>query len=485
MANQHNETIQQQTKHPMAKPEDGASCCHFPEFTRLKYFYGQMLGQHDFQTEQDYFREKLRLHNRCLHGYGTVCGLEVNPVEMKQYCEDPSHDEQLKLETEMAAIEQEIKKLIEEQRSGGKKDQKEYEEQLKALRAKVEEIRRRIDELQHSHKCEDEKPTLIQIDCGLALDCHGNELIVRQPLTVDVWQTLSPEDRKRIDDKQTLYVSICYCAIPVDPVRPVLMDTCGGTPECVYGKLRDALRVSITIDPPKADGRCENCCDACGDECLLLATITGFKRHYPLETKHIDNSVRRMIGTYQATTITGISWTHGATYTIDEAKEILGTREKQGGLEIRFSRPVLAETLADGVVDLWVIEGGPGKSGNITHLGSDFVDESITKPTTDSFKYRQTTRESLQEGDRVLITVRASFILDECCRAVDGDHIGGRVPIIAGYEKNKRDLALHACVNPPRRTVPWTSGNGTGGGTFESWFYINTTETGHDDDDDK
>src|SRR6476660_8099849 len=81
-------------------------CCHFPDFTRLKYFYGQMLGQHDFQTEQDYFRNKQRLHNRCLHGYGVVCGLEVVAEPMTEECPDPSHAERSKLEAELRAMEQ-------------------------------------------------------------------------------------------------------------------------------------------------------------------------------------------------------------------------------------------------------------------------------------------------------------------------------------------------------------------------------------------
>src|SRR5580693_5334052 len=48
-----------------------------PAFDRLNYFYGQLLGAGDFLTEQHYFREKLKLHNRCLHGFGVVCGLDV------------------------------------------------------------------------------------------------------------------------------------------------------------------------------------------------------------------------------------------------------------------------------------------------------------------------------------------------------------------------------------------------------------------------
>src|SRR5262249_28039999 len=47
---------------------------------RLNYFYGQMLGVRDFQSEQRFFREKHKLHNRCLHGHGFVCGLKVTAI---------------------------------------------------------------------------------------------------------------------------------------------------------------------------------------------------------------------------------------------------------------------------------------------------------------------------------------------------------------------------------------------------------------------
>ena len=45
---------------------------------RVLYFTGQVLGEDDFNTEQNYFIEKHRLHNRHLHGWGVVNGLEVS-----------------------------------------------------------------------------------------------------------------------------------------------------------------------------------------------------------------------------------------------------------------------------------------------------------------------------------------------------------------------------------------------------------------------
>jgi len=44
---------------------------------RVNYFSGMLLTAEDLSTDQQYYREKQKMHNRCLHGYGVVCGLEV------------------------------------------------------------------------------------------------------------------------------------------------------------------------------------------------------------------------------------------------------------------------------------------------------------------------------------------------------------------------------------------------------------------------
>lgn len=36
-----------------------------------------LLTAEDLRADQQYHREKQKMHNRCLHGYGVVCGLEV------------------------------------------------------------------------------------------------------------------------------------------------------------------------------------------------------------------------------------------------------------------------------------------------------------------------------------------------------------------------------------------------------------------------
>jgi len=48
-----------------------------PELRRLRFFDGRLLTTDDLNREQEYHRERSRLHNRLLHGWGVADGLEV------------------------------------------------------------------------------------------------------------------------------------------------------------------------------------------------------------------------------------------------------------------------------------------------------------------------------------------------------------------------------------------------------------------------
>ncbi len=54
------------------------SCCTGLEcLERPRYFAGMLLTETELGSEQEYVRAKNRLHNRYLHGWGVVCGLQV------------------------------------------------------------------------------------------------------------------------------------------------------------------------------------------------------------------------------------------------------------------------------------------------------------------------------------------------------------------------------------------------------------------------
>lgn len=49
-----------------------------PRLVRLHYFSGRFLTADDLSLEQDYAIRKRSIHDQALHGWGVVCGLEVN-----------------------------------------------------------------------------------------------------------------------------------------------------------------------------------------------------------------------------------------------------------------------------------------------------------------------------------------------------------------------------------------------------------------------
>jgi len=71
------------TPAPAPAPAPAASQCCCPAcvglecLDRTRYFSGQLLTEADLNNEQSYWLAKSRLHNRFLHGWGVVCGMQV------------------------------------------------------------------------------------------------------------------------------------------------------------------------------------------------------------------------------------------------------------------------------------------------------------------------------------------------------------------------------------------------------------------------
>jgi hypothetical protein len=56
------------------------NCSSIAELPR--YYPRQLITPADLTLEQDYFRDRMRRHNRLLHGWGVVCGAMVCPVQI-------------------------------------------------------------------------------------------------------------------------------------------------------------------------------------------------------------------------------------------------------------------------------------------------------------------------------------------------------------------------------------------------------------------
>ncbi|MGI9303097.1 MAG: hypothetical protein ACR2RB_10370 [Gammaproteobacteria bacterium] len=456
-------------------PRKSSGCVPMPDFERLQYYYGRGLTVSDFQTEQQYFLDKLRLHNRCFHGAGIVCGLEVKPAPSEQDCDGHDDRQRRSIEQELRDLEARLKKL-----DAVGVDPTDAERI--ALECEQESLRRQLEQLSD---CRDPKlslPTEVWVNCGWAIDCHGRELVVRQPQVLKLCQLLTTEDRRRLEAVKedpcagppVLELSICYCEQPTYPVRPVATDNCDVLEKCKYGRVREGYRFKLSLEHQPEDSRCGNCCEPCDYECVVLAHIK-WPGEAPLTTADIDWTARRAISVYQPSVIDGISWQHGAVYDSTGAKSVLGTEESGGtrtdGIEVRFSKPVFAETLRSGVVEILNFKGGRGVAGMISHIEGSFVGLP-SQGLVGGFKYRDESGETLNRGDRILIVVRTNFILDACCQPVDGEHVGGLVSQLADYIDKPE--AISTPLQPPcaARLQPWTSGNGRPGSTFESWFFI-------------
>lgn len=380
-------------------------CLPIPRLERVNYFHGQMLGVREFRSEQAYFREKQKLHNRYLHGSGVVCGLAVTPCPIEPDDCDPRPP-----------------------------------------------------------------PPCVVIQCGIAIDCCGNEIVVREPRTVALADHLSDDQRRRLGaEGGVLWLSICYREQEVQPTRPLSVDECGTSPAaCVHAMVRDDFCVRVSPERPERRSACSACSDDCAEGCLLLARVR-VEKDCRVGEQAIDNAVRRPMAAYDTTRIDRIGWTHGAQYTREEASGLLTK-----GLFFHFTRPVRASTVtAPGVFDLWAIEGGRGRRGLIYHIDT----RAETEPDAELVRwvrFQNLTDEVLQPGDRVLVMMRSGFVLDDCCRSLDGDHAGG-LAIDRDYAAWDRsnEVAAPPCVQPPpRQLTPWLSGNGEPAGNFESWFYI-------------
>jgi hypothetical protein len=373
-------------------------CGDLPELARLRYFHGQPLGALDLRREQSYHRDRARMHNRLLHGWGIVCGLEVHVAPRKE-----------------------------------------------------------------ADECNDD-PTIAEVIVmpGAALDCLGNEIVVRHPRPVYVDTLLSEHDRKVLTDKPgTVYLKLCFHEIPIDPARPLLTGGCDPVPGCEHARILDCYRICATLDRPDKGPACEPCCGACGDVCLELVAIRDFKPGQPLTESQIDLTGRRALALHELTEIIGINWVHGATYSRENANSLLDS-----GLRVWFSRGVRVASLTRGVFELTGVESGGGRSASPYNIEGEFVDLPNDELTTE-MKYRRTTGETLQYGDRLIITIRGDFIVDECCRALDANHLGGGVPLAGEDTYRPATEASSEPFCPPR-----PSGDGVEGGDFVSWIYV-------------
>lgn len=102
-----------------------SGCSTLKCLCRPKFYSGQMLTDEDLNGLEDYVVNKNRLHNRFLHGWGVVCGLEVvcdpctkNVIVRTGYAIDPCGDDIVVCEDATAQIDTLIADYYKEHRTG-------------------------------------------------------------------------------------------------------------------------------------------------------------------------------------------------------------------------------------------------------------------------------------------------------------------------------------------------------------------------------
>lgn len=360
-----------------------------PVVERNRYFTGKYMTARDFAAEQDYLLARHRLHNRLLHGWGVVCGFGVT-------CHpDPA--------------------------------------------------------------CHDR----VVVGVGIALDCHGRDLALTRRAVVAVPRP--PADAT--DAERRFLLCAAYCEEEVEPV-PVVHDDCGcAARRCEANRVREGVTLTVRpfddVDPacwavpgggsdcahddcdqdlPAAGGGCLEPDCPCGGLVPLAAVTVGEDGDLEIDTRG-----RRALPTAPAllTTITATSWEHGGAVPLRDLRA-------DPRLWITFDRAIApADGVATGInAETFVVQHA-GEGDDLEYVPYDTahpprLEDDRHAVFTIAPGFLDRGRRGGLDGSTIYVTLRADFVLDCHGRAVDGDHIGGRLP----------------------------SGNGREGGEFHSWFRV-------------
>ena len=373
---------------------------------RNHFFDGKFMRERDFAADTEYLLDHHRLHNRLLHGWGIVCGLDIERHPRPECAQG-----------------------------------------------------------------------WILVTSGLALDCHGRELVLTCDVPFELPDRHEPYllcaqfKEEKVEPVPALYAEgICDphhrefnryrdgVSLVAADVTPQCWPTGhGGRPR---GKPEGKVSARAAGAGPErrhdhgcGDYPCrERCLDAdcpCGDLVPLarIIPLKGGGFELDLEGRRVQPPPAALL-----THITHVNWPHGGALTLRQFREDL-----RGELRIRFDRPLReARGMGRGVNPYTFAvqySAGPGKGMEFLPYPEDSLprleDDRIAVFTVD-LAYLAEHRRTLRNV-AVYVSLRCDFIQD--CRGVpvDGSHLRGRLP----------------------------SGNGVQGGLFESWFEV------RDDDEDR
>jgi hypothetical protein len=219
---------------------------------RVHYFSRQLITADDMTAEQAYFREKLRRHNRYLHGWGVVCGCAVEPYP------DATHPWQVRICPGYVITPQ-------------------------------------GDE--------------ILIGAPVNFDLGGDSLQVpdpcanptRPPGLVTSGTLTQGAPISQIQEEQPVYLAICYSECETRPVRVHPVGCACDESACDYSRIRDSfelVRLNYPLPHPLTQLRIAgpSCPPFTDEQCVILAAIRLPKlRSTPLSPANMSYAERRRL----------------------------------------------------------------------------------------------------------------------------------------------------------------------------------------------
>jgi hypothetical protein len=456
--------------------------CDLDRFCRNHYFTGKLLTARDLTLEQRYFRDKLRLHHRILHGWGVACGLLVKP---HPYCPD----RRLIVEPGVAIdkcgyeivvpapVEIELPQVAKnarpaspcppEQDGGyGRGDEHDH----KHAHA-------------HEHERKGERP--YQRGYGERRGAEQDDSRRDEPRYGSPKQPENPYPSKPPAPCVPLSICLRYAECEED-FGPAPFDECG----CNGSERRQANRVCEGYvlefrfeEPPRVDRCDEQDTDLCARllepcaqpeqaDCIPLAYIEDYRPGETIVDERINNQdYRPLLAStrvleralqcllehaphHSLTRVQDYDWTHAQEYRChDFLKFFTGEKPGDGAFDVTFSHPVRTDALNRVFQAVIVRHRGAGPAGPLelaparawtsddrTRLFLQ-IDRSWAERELDNTRFD------------VYLTLRCSLIIDDNGRAVDGE-------LLARLVEDDKYL-----VAPP-------TGNGMPGGTLESWILV-------------
>jgi hypothetical protein len=378
---------------------------------RNRYFTGKFMAARDFAADTEYLLSRHRLHNRLLHGWGIVCGLDVRPHPRPECARE-----------------------------------------------------------------------WVVVRAGLAIDCHGRELLLTSDTAFRLPLPPGPDSEPLDEDCAPRPDPFLLCARfhqeKIEPVPALYAEGSCDPHHTEFNRYREGVRLVVADVTPGcwpekgcAAGECGDgdCGCGCGGESCLeplcpCGELVPLARIVPHQDGgyRIDREGRRVLPPPPAllTHITGINWPHGGRLSLREL------RHRHGELRICFDRPLREydEDCASSGVNpfTFVVQySGPNEALEFVPYPDDcpprLEDEGRTAVFTIDPDYLHGRGRRGLHDVSVHVSLRCDFIPD--CRGipVDGNHLRGELP----------------------------SGDGVQGGLFESWFEVRGERSDRDEERDE